>query len=49
MHELYKIQETGQQYSNMQPQNPIDVYEQDQKYYTWTVYTMQLYTMWIDD
>ena len=45
MRELYKSKKTGQTtYNAIQSQNPLDAFEQDQKQYTWKMYTIQLYT-----
>ena len=33
----------------IQPQNPVNVFDQDQKHYTWKMYTIQLYTRWPND
>ena len=49
MRELCKRRETGQrQYKAIQPQNLLDVFEQDQKHYTLKMYTRQLYTRWLN-
>ena len=33
----------------IQPQNPVNVFDQDQKHYTWKMYTIQLYARRLND
>ena len=50
MREIYKSRKWPNDYTTaIQPQNPVNVFDQDQKHYTWKMYTIQVYTRWLND